>query len=75
MRKEELIAKSDAAVEQVKPLLGGLGPAVQGAVVAELAALWIAGHQRELREEMMDLHFKTVRKLAPILAAKLWREP
>lgn len=48
-------------------------PFVQGAVLADLLALWIAGHFTEneqqtirIRDKILDEHIKAVRKLIPI---------
>lgn len=53
--------KSDALVEQIKAILKGQGPLLQGAVIGDLFALWLWGHPSEMREEMgkvvLDLTF------------------
>lgn len=57
-------------VHRIKPLLAGQPPAVQGAVLAELLAIWLGGHrvpgrpsaQAALRENLLDEHIATVRK-------------
>jgi hypothetical protein len=64
-------AESDAIVEQIKPLLAGKGAAVQGSVLADLTAIWIAGHivpgdpaaTRELQAGMLEVHRQTVADL------------
>jgi|SRR5262252_2912980 len=33
-----------ATAEAIKPLLAGLGPEVQGAILAELVSIWLRGH-------------------------------
>lgn len=53
-------------VEQVRPLLAGRGPQVQGAVCADLLALWLAGHPEEVREQLLQLTVTTVRALIAI---------
>jgi hypothetical protein len=61
-------AESDAIVEQIKPLLAGKGSVIQGLVLAELAAVWVAGHvvegdpeaTRALQAEMLKIHQQTV---------------
>ena len=52
-------------VERIRPILGGHHAAVQGAVVADLLAIWLAGHQADLREALLDKHIDTVRELVP----------
>lgn len=50
---------------QIEPLLKGHDPRVQGAVLSDLVAIWIAGHAPALREQMIQLHLATVRDLVP----------
>ena len=53
-------------VERIKPELAGRSPQIQGAVLCDLLAIFLAGHPSEppeLREEIFDLHLATVRKL------------
>jgi hypothetical protein len=52
--------------QRIHPLLAGLPPQVQGAALADLLATWLAGHEPELREALLDLHIHTVRELVPI---------
>ena len=63
-------AYCDAIVDRIKPILAGESPGVQGAVVADLAAIWIAGHRDEsraegdaMREELLEMHCRHVREL------------
>lgn len=37
----------DATVAKIRPLLAGKEPAIQGAVIGELMAIWVAGHRVE----------------------------
>lgn len=58
-------------VARMKPLLAGRAPLVQGAALADLLAIWIAGHavaddKREtdkLRQDILRDHVRAVRKL------------
>ena len=62
-------------VEQIKPLLAGREPSVQGAVLAELLALWLAGHlPSELREVLLSAHIEAVRGLTKVNAKILHGE-
>jgi hypothetical protein len=67
---------ADRAAEvsaQIEPLLAGLGPDVQGAILANLTAMWIAGHMAEdhddhertaaVRMKILRLHMEAVRSL------------
>lgn len=42
-------------VARIKPMLAGHGPALQGAVLADLVSLWVAGHAPVEREPWFDL--------------------
>lgn len=50
-------------VNAIKPLLGGHPPEVQGAVIADLLAIWLASHAPELRETALTFHIDMVRLL------------
>jgi hypothetical protein len=53
----------------VSPLLRGFAPEIQGAVLAELTSMWLAGHMGpgadRVREELLELHIATIRDLIP----------
>ena len=51
---------------RIKPLLAGHPPEVQGAALADLLSLFIAGHHPAIRDEMLALHFQAVRDLIPV---------
>jgi hypothetical protein len=53
-------------VGQIRPLLAGLPPEVQGAVLADLTAIWLAGHAGFLRGELLDMQVATIRRLIPV---------
>ena len=63
-----------ALVERVRPLFAGRAPDVQGAALAELLAVWLAGHvvpgdpegTERARSELLQQHLFTVRELVPI---------
>jgi hypothetical protein len=59
-------------VDKIKPFLTGHDPSIQGAALAELLALWLAGHHPDLRHEMLDLHIDTVRELVPVAEAEIF---
>jgi hypothetical protein len=70
-------AKSvEALVRKIMPLLKGKSPEVQGAALADLLAMWLAGHldrddpegekTRLIREATLELHLMAVRALIPI---------
>ena len=62
-----------AVAERIKPILANHHPTLQGAVLAELLSIWIAGHvadtganSAKLRREMLKMHVEQVRKLIPV---------
>jgi hypothetical protein len=74
--------KADTAaklVEAISPLLSGYPPEIQSAALADLTAMWLAGHQDlanpenaellALREALFAEWCKTVRDLVPPNAA------
>ena len=70
------VADVQACVERIRPLLAGLDPGVQGAILADLLATWLAGHEfkgdaavtRVLRRDLLASHIEHVRKLVPLNA-------
>jgi hypothetical protein len=75
-------ADVDPIVESIKPLLAGHAPEIQSAVIAELLAIWLHGHQsldpkklslrnlKQFREEMLHRHVEFVRELVEIYDLK-----
>jgi hypothetical protein len=69
-------------VERIRPLLAGNSPDVQGAALAELLAIWLAGHwiplsstdTNELRESLLVTHLCLVRNLMSVNASILGTE-
>jgi transketolase len=63
-------------VERIKPLLFGKPPPVQGAVLADLLAMWLAAHwipgdqeeTKEARAQMLAQHMETVITLTEVNA-------
>lgn len=74
-QKSERELREDAGeveeiVRDIAPLLHGREPNVTGAVLGELLAMLLAGHQgpdaAKLRRELLTAHIKLVRRLTPI---------
>jgi len=69
----------EALVEAVRPLFAGKRPGIQGAALADLLAMWLAGHvirddpeaSERLREQMLELHLRAVGALVPVNYAGL----
>lgn len=62
----------EATIDQIKPLLVGKPPEFQGAILAELLAIFLAGHAPPLRKDMLKIHFSLVKKLIPIAERELF---
>jgi hypothetical protein len=85
MSTEELLQMVAPIVRRLWPMLraelGGKPPQVQAAVLADLTAIWLAGHidfddpmeTHRLREELLMLHIDAVQQL--ILPNELLGEP
>jgi hypothetical protein len=60
--------------DQIRPMLGGVDPVIQSAVLAALVSLYLAGHfiggdpaaTEKMREELLGEFVKLVRQLVPI---------
>lgn len=64
-------------VEKIRPLLAGHDPRIQGAALADLLAIWLAGHviaTPEDRDALLALHIEYVRQLVPINQAILAKQ-
>lgn len=65
-----------AILEAIKPLLAGRAAAVQGTVLADLLATWLAGHlvegdeaaSRQLRSDLLASHVDAVWMLTEVNA-------
>ena len=68
---------------QIAPLLGGHPAEVQGGVLADLLAIWLAGHHvagdedetRRFRAELLAMHCTMVRLLVPVNARIIGTTP
>jgi len=67
------IRHQERLIARVKPVLAGNHPDIQGAVLAELLARFIAGTHPLLRETILTVHIDMVRKLVPVCEAELFQ--
>jgi hypothetical protein len=71
---EEDARAAEALVKQIMPLMAGKGPDVQSAALADLMAMWLAGHvvrgdpeaTERLRKEILEPWLETVWQLVPL---------
>lgn len=68
---EEQFKEAPEIAERIYPMLAGLHPTVQGAIIADLTATWIAGHVVEgnpqdtekLRKFLFEQHIRLTSSL------------
>jgi len=71
------------ATALIKKILAGRAPEVQGAILADLLAIWLAGHHiagdspatRALRNDLLAMHLAGVEELVTINAKMLGTTP
>jgi len=64
-------ARADALLDRIAPLIEGQSAELQGAVIADMTAIWVAGHRVAgnradgdlLREGLLRMHAEHVREL------------
>jgi hypothetical protein len=60
--REEIMRRALAVSQQIEVLLHGQGPHVQGAVLAQLTAMWVCGfHPKEARRQIFEDHCSSMR--------------
>jgi len=74
MSEKKAMREADRTTEAIMPLLRGKGPAVQGVILAELTARWLAGHAPDLRDELIEAQVHFIRKMIPECEAELFGE-
>lgn len=70
----KLVDQVPPIVAEIKPILTGKHPAVQGAVLADLLATWLAGHPPVMREHMVSETIRTVLRLIPCNEMEIFGE-
>lgn len=66
----------EALSGEISPLLHGRAPDIVGAVLADLTAMWLAGHvvqgdpeaAENLREQLLLMHVRTIERLTIVYA-------
>lgn len=56
---KEMTPMSDAVIAEIMPFLASLSPMTQGAIIAELAAIWLGGHPPKMRDELLKINVQT----------------
>lgn len=84
-RFDEMNRQSDALVAEIRPILAGHidDPEVVGATLGHLLAIFVAGHNPELRETALTLLIDCAKGLVPVIVDEMildgrappdWRE-
>lgn len=66
MSKYEAAHEVERIVEQCRHELAGHPPEIQGAALADLLAIWLAGHPPPMREELLRVHIDMMCQLIPV---------
>jgi len=64
--KSENARLAEDIVDDIKPILAGHPPDVQGAVIADLLAIFLIGYPPQMREEVLEFHIDAVRELIDV---------
>lgn len=62
----EIMRLEAKLIKKAGPVLHGLHPTIQGALLACLIAKWLAGHPDWLRKQLINHLFKAARDLTPV---------
>lgn len=68
MGMTEIAVAAEDVVQACRPHLAGKGPFVQGFALADMVALWLAGHPERLRGDLLQMHRELVDQLLPVHA-------
>lgn len=66
LNPDNLEKEAQRITEQIRPLLGGHPPTLQGMIIAELMAIWLAGHDPALRPALRKLQDETIDEMLPL---------
>ena len=65
-KEKEAAEKVERIARAIKPHLAGISPEMQSAVLADLMAMYLAGHPDFVRQNLMRLFVDLVWKLMPV---------
>jgi hypothetical protein len=66
IRAPALATAAMELLDQIRPMLHGRDPGVQGAVLADLTAIWLAGWAPAIREDVLRMHMEQIRVLIEV---------
>jgi hypothetical protein len=64
--KEQSPGRAMLIEDACAAILAGEDPGVQGAAIASLLACWLAGHEPEIRDRLIEAHIRAVREMVPL---------
>jgi hypothetical protein len=64
MNSKQMADEAERIVVSISKMLGGRGPELQGLVVADLLAMWLAGHPESEAPRLLRLQMKTATDIA-----------
>lgn len=77
MNSREGAKLADSISDQIRPLLAGAPPEIQGAVIGDMMAIFLAGHRgpdaEKVREYLLERHVELVRDLVGHYDAEIQR--
>lgn len=74
-RVEQDREEVDSAVSEIGGTLAGRPPQLQGAILADLLSMWLAGWNPNVRDEAMSLLLKLARERIPVQEERARQSP
>jgi hypothetical protein len=75
---EAMLIEVLKAEQRIEPLLHGLGPEIQGAVLCALTATWLGGFKspkvRKFQAELFEEHIRMLLRLTKNRAKQRWTQ-
>lgn len=63
---DKLATAAEELADRLRPFFAGQDPGVQGAVITQLLAIFVAGHHPAIRYEQLDLVIDATRRMVPL---------
>ena len=71
-KNDQMVATIESTKAAIWPMMKGLGPGVQSAIIADMLATLLAGHAPPLRNKTLRLIIRLTWRLVPINEAMLF---
>jgi len=69
---QECAAYVERLFDEIRPILAGQPPELQGAVLMQLLGMWLAGHPRSVRDEVLKYHLRSARIMAEVYEREMF---